>query len=292
VLSEPLSAEVKFMSLTVIKKYKTAAGFVPKLATTVMKYLNPQPNDRVLDFGCGDGSLTLDIARVAADGQVMGLDASPSLINTAIELASSSNVANCSFKVEDCAAFSEQTESEVLNGSWHKVFSNAAMHWIMRQPETRMNVLQGAYAALKPGGAFFFEMGGAGNVAEVQVAVIAALVSHGVSVQVAREKIPWFFPDEEWMRDALQAVGFDVEQIELEYRPTKLTPKDDAGKSGLEGWIRLFGASFLEGLKQKDAVVAHICELLDSVITREDGTQWIGYVRLRAIARKRLEVRG
>jgi SAM-dependent methyltransferase len=269
-----------------MKKYEAAAGFVPKLTTTVMKALNPQPNDRILDIGCGDGSLTLDIAKATAGGQVMGLDASPSFINTALELAMSTRVANCSFKVDNCAAFSEQTESAVLNGSWDKVFSNAAMHWIMHQNGARMNVLRGAYAALKPGGAFIFEMGGAGNVAEVQVAVIAALVEQGFSVKVAREKLPWFFPDEQWMRDALQSVGFDVEQIELEYRPTKLTPKDDVGKGGLEGWVRFFGASFLEDLKQKDSVVANICELLDSAITREDGTQWLGYVRLRAIARK------
>jgi SAM-dependent methyltransferase len=188
--------------------------------------------------------------------------------------------------VDDCASFSAKIQSDVLNGQWDKVFSNAAMHWIMRQPETRLNVLRGAYSALKPGGSFVFEMGGAGNVAEVHSAIIAALVKFGVPLQEAREKIPWFFPNADWMESALQSVGFDVHVVELEYRPTKLTPKDNAGGGGLEGWIRLFGASFLEGLEHKDAIVAHVCDLLESVITREDGTQWIGYVRLRAIAQK------
>ena len=257
------------------------------MTTTVFKYLEPQPNDNILDIGCGDGPLTVDIARAALHGTVLGLDASQSLIGSATKLALSSNISNCTFEVDDCSSFSAKTQSEVLNGQWDKVFSNAAMHWIMRRSETRLNVLRGAHAALKPGGSFVFEMGGAGNVAEVHSAIIAALVKYGVPLQEARDKIPWFFPDEEWMKDALQSVGFEVERIELEYRPTKLTPKDDAGSGGLEGWIRLFGASLLEDLAAMDAIVAHICNILESIITREDGSQWIGYVRLRAIARKR-----
>jgi hypothetical protein len=52
-------------------------------------------------------------------------------------------------------------------GSYDKVFSNAAMHWILRPEERREDFFRGVHGALKPDGVFCFEMGGMGNVAEV-----------------------------------------------------------------------------------------------------------------------------
>lgn len=46
---------------------------------------------------------------------------------------------------------------------------------------------------------------------------------HGnLDVAAARAASPWFFPSVAWMRTALTDIGFKVEQLELEYRPTKL----------------------------------------------------------------------
>ena len=131
-----------------------------------------------------------------------------------------------------------------------------------------------------------FEMGGHGNVAEVMTALIYTLVQKGIPVEKAKEANPWFFPSETWMKDALETVGFQVDKVETEYRPTKLT---SAVNGGLAGWIRLMGAQFLELLdeeKQGEAVKQN-CEVLEPVVTRvEDGSQWLGYVRLRGVARK------
>ena len=131
-----------------------------------------------------------------------------------------------------------------------------------------------------------FEMGGHGNVAEVMTALIYTLVQKGIPVEKAKEANPWFFPSETWMKDALETVGFQVDKVETEYRPTKLT---SAVNGGLAGWIRLMGAQFLELLdeeKQGEAV-KQICEVLEPVVTRvEDGSQWLGYVRLRGVAKK------
>jgi len=133
-----------------------------------------------------------------------------------------------------------------------------------------------------------FECGGHGNIAELQTAITAALLVHGCSLERAREINPWFFPDESWMKQTLEEIGFHVDKIELEYRPTRLTPKDASGGGGLEGWIRLFGASMLHDLKDKDQVVKYACDLLENVVTKSDreSSQWAGYVRLRGVATK------
>ncbi len=40
-------------SLTLNQDYQNAASFVPKLATKVMQWLDPQKDDVILDVGCG-----------------------------------------------------------------------------------------------------------------------------------------------------------------------------------------------------------------------------------------------
>jgi len=258
---------------------------VPKLTSTVVAYLDAQPGERILDIGCGDGPLTKQIAdSVQPSGYVLGLDASRSFIDTAVEKHASKN---CEFRFQDCRNL--HTDTEAVNGSWDKVFSNAALHWILRDPSTRHNVFRDVYSALKPGGSFVFEMGGKGNVAEIHAATVAALTAHGVSMEKIREHHPWFFPSDVWMRQALQEAGLDVQKCELEYRPTKLNPNSADGSGGLEGWVRLMCARMLEAVDEskRDTVVRQIVETLEDVITREeDGSQWIGYVRLRAVAVK------
>jgi len=251
-----------------------------------VRYLDAQPHENILDLGCGDGKLTVEIAKSVPQGQVLGLDSSPSFINSGNEIAKGLNLSNCKFAVEDCAKFSSPDAPKFINGSWDKVFSNAAYHWILRQPETRIGALRAAYDALKPGGKFVFECGGSGNVAEIVVATISGLVTYGVPLNKARELIPWYFATEAWMRSTLKEIGFTVDKLELEYRPTTLTPKDEAGRGGLEGWFRLFGASILEGIDQNDKIIKHVCDLLETVITKEDSTQVLGYVRLRGVATK------
>lgn len=265
-------------------KYKSAAGFVPKLTNKVVSWLDVQPNDRILDIGCGDGQLTAKIADAVSSGKVLGLDASASFIKTAQE---SNDASNCEYKLVDCTKL--ESCPEAVDGSWDKVFSNAALHWILRNPDTRTGVFRNAYKALKPGGRLVFEMGGKGNVAEIEAACIAALIHAGLTIKQAREAKPWFFPSVEWMTQILSGVGFEVEKCELEYRPTKATADTEDKSGGVEGWVKLMCAQFIEAVSEekRDGVVKEVSDVIDSAITREeDGSKWMGYVRLRAIARK------
>ncbi|KAJ5336236.1 uncharacterized protein N7506_004258 [Penicillium brevicompactum] len=264
-----------------IQAYAASASFVysAKITGKLLASLNPKPTDKVLDVGCGDGKFTSNY--LPAIGSVLGIDSSGSMIESANKDYASPKA---SFRVVDCRYLEKETS--IVDGSWDKVISNAALHWILRDENTRMSTLRAIHGCLKPGGTYVFEMGGHGNVAEVKAALLFALVQEGISIEKARETSPWFFPSDTWMRNALEEVGFQVENAELEYRPTKLT--SDA-KGGLEGWVRLMGAQFLEALpeEKQDTVVKQICDVLQTVVTRvEDGSQWLGYVRLRGIAKK------
>ena len=39
------------------------------------------PNQQILDFGCGDGKITACLSRLVGEGRVVGLDASPTMID-------------------------------------------------------------------------------------------------------------------------------------------------------------------------------------------------------------------
>ncbi|PWY89193.1 S-adenosyl-L-methionine-dependent methyltransferase [Aspergillus heteromorphus CBS 117.55] len=239
----------------------------------------PQPTDRILDIGCGDGKFTALF--VPAIAHVLGVDSSPAMIAAA---NADHGSPKAEFRVLDCCFLDR--DGNVTRGGWDKVISNAALHWILRNEETRISTLRGIHASLKPDGVFVFEMGGHGNVAEVQSALIYALVQRGVPLEEARAINPWFFPSVNWMTAALEGIGFQVEKMEMEDRPTRLT---EEANGGLAGWVRLMGAPFLEVLPEgeREGVVRQVCEVLHTAVTRvEDGSQWLGYKRLRGIARR------
>ena len=123
--------------------------------------------------------------------------------------------------------------------------------------------------------------------AEVHTALISAIVHQGISIHRAREASPWFFPSVAWMRKTLEDIGFIVEVLEEEYRPTKLQSGDDGG---LRKWVQLMGASMLEVVEEESkrgAAIDEVCNVLSTIVTRiEDGSQWLGYVRLRGVGKK------
>lgn len=261
--------------------YNASASFVPLLTTEILQWLNPRPTDTILDLGCGDGVLTAKIANMCSS--IDGFDASANLLESA--KTSYGTLPNVTWRMVDCRYL--ETSNELENGKYDKVFSNAALHWILRDQSTRMSVLRGAYKALRHGGEFVFEMGGAGNVEGVHAALLAALKHQGVSIEDAREACPWYFPSDKLMKNMLEEAGFTVQKSKAEYRPTELT----TGKAGgLEGWVRLMGVQFLEVLpteEKREVVVKEVCDALKTVVTHEeDGSVWLGYVRLKVVARK------
>ena len=60
-----------------------------------------RPGMRVLDVGCGPGTITLGLAQLVAPGEVVGIDLQPSLIERARALAATREQTNARFEIAD-----------------------------------------------------------------------------------------------------------------------------------------------------------------------------------------------
>ena len=65
--------------------YNKNASFVysKEFTTPVLDLLRAQPGERILDFGCGSGELTLQLKElVGPEGIVIGIDSSVNMVHT------------------------------------------------------------------------------------------------------------------------------------------------------------------------------------------------------------------
>lgn len=270
---------------------ETVAPFVPRLTQRVVDLLDPHPSDIVLDLGCGDGVLTTKLARKTKT--VVGIDSSPSMIEAAQEkFATDTNTAYFAWDATELRTF--VTEYPTIRTifpqievdqrlAFTKVFSNAALHWILASADAREDTLKAVFSVLDEGGKFVAEFGGHLNIAEIHSALYLALRKRGIPLADIKKVDPWFFPRKSEIEQLLQKAGFRIEMIEEEFRPTQLT-KSEGG--GIGGWIRLFGEQFLglveEGVREE--IVQEVSEAIEAVGTAADGTVWVGYNRLRFVA--------
>jgi trans-aconitate methyltransferase len=238
------------------EQYEQNARFVSDLGMPVVALLSPQPGERILDLGCGDGALTRKLVELGST--VVGIDSSAEMIHVAQALGLDAHVAN--------------GHSLVFENEFDAVFSNAALHW-MQEPE---QVITGVWRALKPGGRFVGEFGGYGNVATIISALESALSARGV-----KALNPWYFPRSEEYRKLLEIRGFKVRSIDLIPRPTALP--GDVG-----GWLNTFAHPYTSRLPvaEQQLFIAEVVEALRHLLCDANGDWKADYVRLRFAATK------
>jgi SAM-dependent methyltransferase len=84
-----------------------------RTAENSARYLLPYlaPDQQILDVGCGPGTITLDLARIATDGRVLGIDTAQTVVAAAAQAAAASGVANVAFECADGTALEYDDES-------------------------------------------------------------------------------------------------------------------------------------------------------------------------------------
>jgi trans-aconitate 2-methyltransferase len=230
------------------------------------------PSDAVLDVGCGDGKVTVELARRVPSGRVAGIDSSPDMVRLAMETWGES-LPNVEFRVVDARALDFPPVFD-----W--VFSNSALHWVPDHPA----VLRGVARALKPGGRIMLSMGGRGTAAAVH-RVLDDFRSGGTWAPHLADVVPphHFFGPEEYGR-WLPAAGLRVRRVELTGKEMR-----HAGIDALQGWLRTTWMPYLERIPS-EAQAEFIAQLAEGVRngceTNEDGAIVLPMVNLEVEAEK------
>jgi len=238
--------------------YARNARFVSDLGAGVFELLGPKPGEQVLDLGCGDGALTEKL--VAAGCRVIAIDSSVEQIGAA--------------RARGLDARRGRAETLPFNAEFDAVFSNAVLHWI---PDAGA-VIASVHRALKPGGRFVAEFGGAGCVQTVRLALIDAANRRGLDGATLD---PWFFPTEAAYRALLEARGFIVRAITLFPRQTPL-PGD------ITDWLETFAQPFLRAVSEHDrpAFLQDVRSAVQPTLFDPASGWTADYVRLRFVAEK------
>lgn len=239
--------------------YDSRHSFVYTMVGDMLKLLDAQPGESIVDLGCGTGVLTAEIAKSGAN--VTGFDLSPEMIAQARK-----NFPQLCFEVADAAEF---TVDEPVDA----VFSNAALHWVRRSEEA----VQAIALALRPGGRFVAEFGGHGCVQQILDATSAALG------RPAAEISPWYFPTVGQYAPLLERHGLEVGYATLFDRPTPL----EDGEQGLCNWLQMFAGGILASLDKgrREEVYSAVERQLRSSLWKID--RWVAdYRRIRIVAKK------
>ncbi|MCM1090448.1 MAG: methyltransferase domain-containing protein [Butyrivibrio sp.] len=241
------------------EEYTKNFSFVHKYGSDVLELLDLEKGMSVLDLGCGNGALTIQIAETGA--RAVGLDDSRDLLQVARKA-----FPQLEFIQADAADFHLEEQFDV-------VFSNAVLHWIKREKQPR--VLQCVREALKPSGQFVFEFGGLGNNQRIHAALERVFAERGLEY-----KMPFYFPSIGEYATLLEQAGFRVTYMTLFDRLTRLN-----GENGLADWIHMFVQNPFKGVDyaDKEDIIKQAVDLLREDLLR-DGVWYADYVRIRGSA--------
>jgi SAM-dependent methyltransferase len=232
--------------------YARIGGFVPALGAAALGLLDPQPGEHILDVGCGDGTLTLKIKEAGAD--VVGIDNSLSMVGAA-------KAKGLDVRLMDAA---ELKFAEAFDAA----FSNATLHWVLDKERAARAI----WFALKHGGRFAGEMGGAGNLAKLRETLDDVLVERGFGPPTYAAN---WYPTPEEFTAIYAAAGFKDIDARLIERPTEL-------EHGVAAWVTTFRAGWLD----RAGVPHDQRQSIADTVSQRVGSNMADYVRLRFMMRK------
>lgn len=120
-------------------------GSYPAFIQKVVNEMNIQPQDKILDFGCGSGrNICLMTQHLSNQGRVLGLDIGSEMLEQ--------SETRC--KQFPNVEFKNQRIDEVLpyENEFDKVFISFVLHGFVQ--EKRLQIIDNARRALRPGGEF------------------------------------------------------------------------------------------------------------------------------------------
>lgn len=232
-----------------------------------------KPAESVLDIGCGDGRHTADLARLVAQGRVVGVDRSLDMVCFAKENFSAEEYPNLTFMPADASDLPFVAEFDAI-------FSNAVLHWVL----DHRPVLEGIARSLRSCGRCVLQMGGRENGNEVVAALEACLADPKWQAEWRDPESHYGFHGVDEYRGWIHDAGLTADSVEL-------IDKDMVHESreAFTGWLRTAWQPYTTRVAAK-----HREEFMEAVTERylakhptdSTGAVHVRMVRLQALAHK------
>ncbi len=192
-------------------------------------------SDSILDLGCGTGKLTVELARLACRGSVVGLDPSREMLDKAREISTGAKNVRLVHAPVQAMNFSDEFDL---------VFSNSALQWVREQEDAMGRI----YRSLKPGGRIAFQTPGNNFCKEFSDYTAASIKLLGLERFYAEWQSPWRFFNKEEFESLLSDSGFRA--LKVFYRDYRLK-FPDAG-AVLAWWASAGLRPYLEPLPEDE----------------------------------------
>jgi trans-aconitate 2-methyltransferase len=255
------------------KDYEQHSDAQQKWARELLAKLNLKGTEDILDLGCGDGKVTVEIANQVPNGSVIGVDSARSMIEWAIERYPSHQYPNLSFMEMDATHL-------LFDERFDVVFSNAALHWV----KNHQPIVQGLYRSLKPNGKILLQMGGKGNAKEVLTVLEELQKTDEWKPYFSDFEFPYGFYGIEEYHQLLADSKFSINRVELIPKEMELEEC-----SGFEGWIRTTWLPYAERIptEKRDQFIKAISkEYLKQQPIDSHGKVHVAMVRIEIEAEK------
>ncbi|MBD2870012.1 methyltransferase domain-containing protein [Paenibacillus arenilitoris] len=241
--------------------YPGKADVTARPGIEVLSLLQPRPGERILDFGCGNGDLTAEIA--ASGALAAGIDLSEESV-----MRAKRKYPELDIRAADARLYRTEIPYDA-------VFSNAALHWI---PDAAA-VARSVWLALREGGRFVAEFAGSGNLAALTSAMEEALEAHGYA---RAGRTPWYLPTIGEYAGLLERSGFRVTFAQHFDKPSPLK-----GAAGIRGWLDSFAEYFFYDVAPADKEsIYRAIESKAKPRLERDGQWFLDTSRLRIAAVK------
>jgi len=233
-------------------------------ARELIAQLQLRGDEYVLDVGCGDGKVSAEIAQAVPRGSVVGVDASPQMIEFARKTFPPGKIPNLEFHVMDAREIKAASVSSpsppqkeeragvrrpIASNSnplspalsplgrgegvkvtlFDIVFSNATLHWV----DDHRAFLRGATSVLRPGGRLIVSCGGKGNAHDVFVALRPEMRLERWREFFRRLEKPYFFHSPDSYEKWLPRFGFKSRGVRLSSKEAVYD-----GRDGFAAWLR------------------------------------------------------
>lgn len=250
-----------------VRTSDTVNAQIEGLGRVMIDALAPADDAVVMDVGCGCGHTSLELARRASAGRVVGVDVSQPMLDDARRRAKEAGLDNLSFVEADAQTHAFEP------ASFDAIFSRFGVMFF-EDPVAAFRNLRGA---LRPGGRLVFVCWQPLARNAWVAAPLGAIAKHVPLPQPNPGPGPFAFADDAVLRAHLEGAGFadvDIRSIEQDVPVAAGLPLDEAVEFMLEMGPAGAAMRDVEDEAVRDAVRTSVREVLQD-FARPDGI-WLG----------------